>query len=166
MKREKPSFTLSCHNPPMIYGQTLQPGVTLKNLNTSSKAIYNLISNASEMPADRLPLFCHARDVADAHVRWLESETAPQERYLLFGGAFNWAMAAEHIAKTKPELKERLPKGYEEAIEAEQKEPKRYATLDTTPAQKELNMSFKDWKTTLNDSIDSLLELEKNSDWK
>jgi nucleoside-diphosphate-sugar epimerase len=54
------------------------------------------------MPGDRLPLFCHARDVADAHVRWLDSDTAGQQRYLLWGGAFNWAMAAEHIARTKP----------------------------------------------------------------
>lgn len=150
----------------MIYGETLQSGVNFNNLNTSSKAIYNLINNASEMPADRLPLFCHARDVADAHAHWLDSKTASQQRYLLFGGAFNWAVACEYIAETKPELKSRLPKGYEEAVEAEKKDPKKYASLDTTPAQKELNLSFKDWKTTLDDSIDSLLSLEKNKDWK
>lgn len=118
------------------------------------------------MPGDRLPLFCHARDVADAHVRWLDSNTASQQRYLLFGGAFNWAMAVEHLAISKPELKSRLPERYEEAIEAEKKNPKSYASLDTSPAQKELNMTFKDWKQTLDDSIDSLLSLEQNKDWK
>ena len=150
----------------MIYGQTLQPDVTLSNLNTSSKAIYTLISSAAEVPGDRLPLFCHARDVADAHVRWLTSASASSQRYLLSGGAFNWAMAVEHIAETRPDLKHRLPKGWEQAV-AEKKDPKTsYATLDCSPAEKELGMTFRDWKTTLDDSLDSLLELEKSKDWK
>lgn len=150
----------------MIYGPTLQPGVNHTNLNTSSKAIYTMISSADEMPADRLPLFCHAKDVADAHVRWLSSSSASPQRYLISGGAFNWAMTAEYIAQTRPELKGRLPKGYEQAI-ADKKDPKAsYAILDCTPAEKELHMNFKDWKTTLDDSLDSLLSLEQNKDWK
>lgn len=165
LKEEKPSFKISSFHPPMIYGETLQPGVNLKSLNTSSKAIYALIQSMEEMPGDRLPLFCHARDVGDAHARWLESDTASQERYLLFGGAFNWAMAVDYIAKTRPELKSRLPKGYQQAIETNQKGPKDYATLDTTPAEKELKMSFKDWKQTLDESLESLLSLEKSPDW-
>jgi nucleoside-diphosphate-sugar epimerase len=150
----------------MIYGQTLQPGVSLSNLNTSSKAIYNLINSAEEMPADRLPLFCHAADVGEAHVRWLSSSTAKPQRYLLFGGAVNWATAVEYIAEKRPELKSRLPKGYEQAIK-EKKDPKTsYASLDCTPAEKELNMKFKDWQVTLDDSLDSLLELEQRPQWK
>jgi nucleoside-diphosphate-sugar epimerase len=166
VEKEKPQFEISTFNPPMIYGETLQPGVTLSNLNTSSKAIYTLISSADEMPGDRLPLFCHGSDVADAHVRWLSSKTASPQRYLLFGGAFNWAMAVEHLAETRPELKSRLPKGYEEAIKEKKDPAKSYATLDCTPAKSELNMTFKDWKKTLDDSIDSLLKLENNKDWK
>ena len=150
----------------MIYGETLQPGVNLSNLNTSSKAIYTLISSAEEMPGDRLPLFCHAADVAAAHVRWLSSTTASPQRYLLFGGAFNWAMAAEYIAESRPDLKDRLPKGWEQAV-AEKKDPEAsYAVLDCTPAKEELKMTFQDWKITLDDSLNSLLNLEQNSDWK
>jgi nucleoside-diphosphate-sugar epimerase len=150
----------------MIYGETLQPGVTLSSLNTSSAAIYALISSLDAMPDDRLPLFCHASDVGDAHVRWLSSKTAAPQRYLLFGGAFNWATAVEYISETRPELKDRLPKGYEEAV-ANKKDPKTsYAVLDCTPAKEELHMTFKDWKQTLDDSLDSLLDLEKSKDWK
>lgn len=144
IKEEKSQFEISSFHPPMIYGETLQPGVNLKNLNTSSKTIYALIQSLDEMPGDRLPLFCNARDVGDAHARWLESDTASQERYLLFGGTFSWAMAVDYIAQTKPELKNRLPKGYEQAIETNKKGPKDYAFLNTTPAQKELKMTFKD----------------------
>lgn len=150
----------------MIYGQTLQPSVSLSSLNTSSKTIYQLISSVDEVPGDRLPLFCHASDVADAHARWLFSNTASSQRYLLSGGAFNWAMAIEHIAQTRPDLKSRLPKGWEQAV-AEKKDPKTsYATLDCKPAEKELGMTFKDWKKTLDDSLDSLLELENSKIWR
>lgn len=150
----------------MIYGQTLQPGVSLSSLNTSSKAIYQLVASVGEVPGDRLPLFCHASDVAEAHFRWLSASTAPSQRYLLCGGAFNWAMAIEYIAQTRPQLKARLPNGWEQAV-AEKKDPKAsYATLDCSPAEKELGMTFKDWKKTLDDSLDSLLALEKSKEWE
>lgn len=117
------------------------------------------------MPDDRLPFFCHARDVGDAQIRWLASDSAPDQRYLLFGGAFNWAMAVEHLANTRPGLIPRLPKTYRQAI-ADKKDPKKsYALLDVTPAEKHLDMRFCDWKTTLDESIDSLLELEQRPDW-
>ncbi|UZJ52813.1 hypothetical protein CBS101457_002133 [Exobasidium rhododendri] len=166
VEKEKPQFEISTFNPPMIYGQTLQPGVTLSSLNTSSKTIYTLISSADAMPDDRLPLFCHASDVGDAHVRWLSSKTASPQRYLLFGGRFNWAMAVQHISETRPDLRERLPKGYEKAILDKKNPNESYATLDCTPAKEELHISFKGWKETLDDSLDSLLSLEKNKDWK
>lgn len=166
VEQEKPLFQIAAFNPPMIYGQTEQPGVRLGNLNTSSAAIYALLKGLDKMPDDRLPLFCHARDVADAHVRWLSSASAPSQRYLLFGGAFNWAMAAEYIAQTRPELASRLPKDYKEAVAAKKDPQQSYAVLDASPAQTLLGISFKDWKQTLDDSIDSLLELEKRPDWK
>lgn len=148
------------------YGETLQPGVRLSTLNTSSATIYALVNSLRDVPDDRLPLFCHARDVADAHVKWLVSDNAPSQRYLLFGGAFNWAMAVEHIAATRPELIPRLPHNYEEAV-ANKKDPKNsYATLDTTAAETHLGMTFKNWKETLDASLDSLLGLEKQPDWK
>lgn len=166
VEKEKPGFKIAAFNPPMIYGATLQPAVTSSNLNTSSKAIYSLISHLDEVPADRLPLFCHGRDVGDAHIRWLASDSAPSQRYLLFGGSYNWASSLEHLAKSKPELVTRFPKGYEQAI-ANKKDPKTsYASLDATPAEKELGMKFRSWEQTLDESIDSLLELEKRPNWK
>ncbi|KAN0061292.1 hypothetical protein ACQY0O_006138 [Thecaphora frezii] len=162
---EHPSFTLATVNPPMIYGPTLQPGVRKKNLNTSSKTIYNLISHADNMPGDRLPLFCHVRDVADAHTRLLErGDEVMGQRYLVYGGKFTWAHAVQFISQEYPELRDRLPKGWEEATKS-LKSLDEFASLDTQPAQKLLGLEFKDWKQTLKDSIDSLLVLEKQPGW-
>ncbi|CAO1635946.1 unnamed protein product [Parajaminaea phylloscopi] len=163
VESEKPGFAITSFNPPMIYGPTKQPNVTLSNINTSSKTIYGLISNAEQMPEDRLPLFCHARDVADAHVRAIANKEAHGKRFLLCGGKFNWTMAVQHIAQTRPELKSRLPRGWENA---ESKPVSQYASLDTKPAEQILGMQFKQWQQTLDESLDSLLELEKQADWK
>ncbi|GAC99752.1 potential oxidoreductase [Pseudozyma hubeiensis SY62] len=165
VSNEKPHFEIASVNPPMIYGPTLQPAVRLSNLNTSSKTIYNLVSSADSMPEDRLPLFCHARDVGDAHVAATEKDGGMGERYLLCGGKFTWAHAVKFISEQYPELQDRLPKGWKEAV-TNLRDLDTIATLDTKPAQTKLGLNFKDWQTTLKQSLDSLLELEKRADWK
>ncbi|EPQ31488.1 uncharacterized protein PFL1_00823 [Pseudozyma flocculosa PF-1] len=162
---ERPSFALATVNPPMIYGPTLQPGVTKQNLNTSSRTIYNLVSGADAMPEDRLPLFCHARDVADAHTLLLEGpDDVMGKRYLVCGGKFTWAHAVLHISERFPDLRGRLPKGWEEATK-QLRNLDQIASLDTAPAERDLGIKFKDWKTTLDESIESLLQLEKEQGW-
>lgn len=166
VREQKPHYKIAAFNPPMIYGPTLQPsGKSKSSLNTSSKGIYALISGLDAMPEDKLPLFCHGRDVADAHVRAIAklNEGAADRRWLLCGGTFTWGMAVKHIAKTHPELKDRLPKGWESAKE---KDLGQFAKLDSRPAQQVLGIKFRDWKVTLDESIDSLLELEKGSQWE
>lgn len=165
LSNEKPNFEIATINPPMIYGPTLQPAVKLSNLNTSSKTIYGLISSADHMPEDRLPLFCHARDVGDAHVAASEKPKGMGQRWLLCGGKFTWAHAVEFIAEEYPELQDRLPKGWKEAS-GNLKDLNEIASLDTKPAETTLGINFKDWQTTLRESLDRLLELEKRSDWK
>ncbi|PWN25607.1 NAD(P)-binding protein [Jaminaea rosea] len=168
VEKEKPSFTISAFNPPMIYGPPLQPGVKKANLNTSSQAIYGLISSLPSMPADQLPLFVHARDVADAHVRAISkhSRGAAGRRFLLCGGKFNWALAVHYIAERFPELKERLPKGWEESKPDEKALNEEIASIDTSPTEDVLGMQFKGWQKTLEETIQRLLELEKSEGWE
>lgn len=118
------------------------------------------------MPDDRLPLFCHARDVADAHTLALSHlPKSAGHRYLLQGGTFNWAMAVHHIAESHPQLKERLPKGWEES-DSEAKPVTDYASLDTDKARELLGIKeFKSWRETLDECVDDLLELEKRPGW-
>ncbi|PWN41849.1 NAD(P)-binding protein [Ceraceosorus guamensis] len=169
VQKEKPNFTAAAFNPPMIYGATLQPGVNASNLNTSSKTVYGLISGAEAMPENRLPLFCNAQDVAQAHVAYFAIPSPPKtRRYLLSGPEpYTWELAVGQIAEDHPELKSRLPKGWESvAITDPSQLEGKYATLDTSLAQKELGIEFKNWSTTLKETLTSLLSLEESSDWK
>ncbi|KAJ1024893.1 hypothetical protein NDA18_004179 [Ustilago nuda] len=162
---EKPHFEIATTNPPMIYAKTIQPGVKLSNLNTSSKTIYGLISHAEQMPEDRLPLFCNARDVGDAQVAATEKPNGMGKRYLLCGGKFTWAHAVKFIAENYPELQDRLPKGWKEAS-SDLRDLDSIASLETEKAETVLGIKFNDWQTTLKESLDSLLQLEKRPDWK
>lgn len=165
VQNENPTFEIACVNPPMIYGPSLQPGVKLSNLNTSSATIYGLISSSDQMPQDRLPLFCHARDVGDAHVAATEKPNAMGQRYLLCGGKFTWAHAVKFISEQYPDLQDRLPKGWKD-VTSSLRDLDSIATLDTTPAEQMLGIKFRDWQTTLKQSLDSLLQLEKEEGWK
>jgi hypothetical protein len=65
-----------------------------------------------------------------------------------------------------PALEPRLPKNYKDVAHTDAESLKaRYARLDTSLAQKELGMQFRGFKQTLDESVQSLLELEKGADW-
>lgn len=115
------------------------------------------------MPDDRLPLFCDVDDVGAAHVLALTSADVSNKRVLLWGGSFNWSAAVHYIAKKYPELKKRLPRGWEESTP---KGDESYAALDTTLAKQALGIKFKTWEQTLDDCVEDLLKLEKSEQWE
>ncbi|KAF7975471.1 hypothetical protein HWV62_9501 [Athelia sp. TMB] len=146
-------------NPPMIYGPALQEAATSpETLNTSSAAIYALFSGrVHAIPDDRLPLFCDVRDVAKAHVLALETEAADGERVPLCGGSFTWKDAVEELYATRPELKDRLV-----PLNSGNPAPGPAARISTRVAREKLGLKeFIGWKTSLSDTVDSILELEK-----
>lgn len=141
-------------NPPMIYGPSLHKIPTEAAVNTSTGNIWNLISGKTPvLPEDRLPLFCDARDVSKAHLLAVEKPESIGHRFILCGGAFTWQQAADFIKEARPELADKLPKTNSDATPIE-----RIAILDTTAAKEKLGMdNFIDWKTTLLDTIDDLI---------
>lgn len=164
MEKEKPSFSLATINPPMVYGPTIQPGIHRRNLNTSSAAIYELISSSDSLPS-MSPPFCHVKDVAEAHVRAVEFPNAMGRRYLICGGAFTANHAVKYIAEHYPLLQSRLPKGWHQAVQ-ELPDMSQIAQLDASDAKKYLELEFRDWKSTLQDCIDDLQRLERRPDWE
>ncbi|KAL8286583.1 hypothetical protein RQP46_004600 [Phenoliferia psychrophenolica] len=147
-------------NPPMIYGPPLQAMNTKADVNTSSNAIYALISGPAdrEVPGDRLPLFCSVQDVALAHVKAIEaSDEVAGQRFILCGGAFTWNQAVEYLQTARPALASRLPK-----LPKDTAPHATIATLDVTPAKELLGFKeFKGWKETLLETVDALVAKEK-----
>lgn len=123
-------------------------------MNTSTGNIWNLISGKTEFLADdRLPLFCDARDVSKAHIVAIEKSESIGHRVPLCGGAFTWEEAASYLRQSYPELADKLPKSNPDAVPIQQ-----LAKIDTRVAREVLGFdSFIDWKTTLKDTVDDLM---------
>ncbi|GAA5865444.1 hypothetical protein JCM8547_001246 [Rhodosporidiobolus lusitaniae] len=147
--------------PPMVYGAPLQKVASKNDVNTSSAAIYSLITGPEdrEVPWNRLPLFVNVQDLALAHVKALEiSDDVAGQRFLLYGGSFTWEDAIAHLQTARPALASRLPKLPETFKDA----GKLIAKLDITPAREVLGLkALKGWKETLEETIDALVEIEK-----
>ncbi|KAK4052882.1 hypothetical protein OIO90_004158 [Microbotryomycetes sp. JL221] len=150
----------------VAHGPPLQHINSKSDINTSAKAIYTLISpelHQGQVPWNRLPLFCSVQDVALAHVKasQINSNQIKNQRFLLCGGSFTWEDAILHLLKVKPELKHRLPnlpldeKDYKDS-------GKTIAKLDTTKAKDILGIQqFQTWQQVLEQTIDSLLQIEQ-----
>jgi len=99
------------------------------------------------------------RDAARAHILALRSPPTKEvgkKRLLIAGPNFTWKDAVEHLAVVRPELKPRLPYTSEAKTTP-------LATLDTSRAKIVLGLdTYIDWKKTVEDTADSIVEVEKS----
>lgn len=164
--KENPGFDLATINPPFIYGPKAEgfPHPSPGALGTNG-LVYALIKGepGRPLPLQLPPFFSDVRDVAKAHVAALKVENSAlgkNKRYLISGGLFTWRQATEYIATEFPELKSRLP-----ALGEPGALPGKLSAIDTKPASEELGLNAPiDWKTTVRDTIKTLLEAEES--WK
>jgi nucleoside-diphosphate-sugar epimerase len=161
VENNKPGFSISALCPLLIFGPNLHHVESMDRLNTSSKALWDLIhkSENDEVPYTVLPVFVDVRDVAVAHLRAYERAEAGGERFLVSGSPFLNQMICDIIRKNFPQLKERTPKGNEG--EGEVLVRKEVFSVDTMKARKVLSMEFRELEETIKDAVASLLELEK-----
>lgn len=150
-------------NPPFIYGPIAAgfPTPDITELGTN-RMLYSLIAGkpGRALPPQIPPLFCDVRDVARAHVAALKagsSANGRSKRYLISGGVLTWKEATEHLAKTFPDLQQRLP-----STERVTPLPGKVSTIDARPGAEDLGMTeYIPWEKTVEDTISSLLEVEK-----
>lgn len=140
----------------MIYGPIIHPLSSLKSLNESSSIIYSLINGSKTLPPDGVPGFCDVVSVAKIHVKALESNAVIGKRVLFSKGPTSIYQILNVIAKTRPELSDRLPS----IPEKDPLEGKAIARLDSTLAQVTLGVKGLDLKETILQTVDSLLRLE------
>ena len=83
----------------MIYGPALHSFGSEDGINTSSKAIWNIVSGKTpKPPEDRLPMFCDVRDVSRAHILAAQKPESAGRRVLLYGGNFTWQEVSTPVA--------------------------------------------------------------------
>ena len=150
--------------PPFVYGPPILP-LSKSNLGTVG-FIYGLIAGEAErpLPYQIPPFHVDVRDIARAHVRALELPPSAagadreEKRFLVSSpDVMTWDVAARHLYEARPALRDRLP-AFDKAAEL----PGPLSKNDTARAKKVLGITeYIDWRKTLEDTVDSLLEAEK-----
>lgn len=159
-------------NPTFVYGPIASgvevPKGDVKGLSTAALFYLHVIpANAStitidRVPQDELPVSVDVRDVARAHVLALRAPPTSEvgrKRFPLTGPSLTWVDTVIHLRKVMPEIADRFPKV---AKGAEFSDPIPCPTVDTTRAKNILGLDrFIDWRTTAEDTVRSLLAIEK-----
>ena len=159
-------ISASAVDPPFIYGPFAQTFEAAKGntgaLSTAGIFYRNVIPpNGKNTKLDAVqspfPIPVDVRDVERAHILALRSAPTPgkHKRILVAGPPFTWKQAVEHLAVTRPELKNRLPDTSEAEVQT-------VATVDVSRARELLGLDeYTDWRKTVEDTADSLIALEK-----
>ncbi|TFY81784.1 hypothetical protein EWM64_g2229 [Hericium alpestre] len=162
--KEHPDVDITTILPPLLYGP-YSPHAVLDaaSLQQGSNALlYSLIAGPEGRPFAghgwAFPLYIHVADAAKAHVLALKAPPSPKpKRIIVGGGEFFFSDAIRHIAAVRPELKARLPD-----LSAAPEDPKEYVKLDLSNAERILGLKeYKDWKETVEGTIDDLVFKEK-----
>lgn len=167
LDKHKPSFDAATVNPPQIYGPIIHQVDSEAAINTSSAEPWKLYKAGAPDGDGKVPIesfwsFCDVRDVARVHVEALHNPKASNTRYLSCGGTVSWQEVADEI-HDNPEypqaLKDHIPKGNY----GQKHRPNPIATLDTSKAQNDLGIQFRDWKeSVIKGSLYSFMEIEKS----
>ncbi|OAL49492.1 NAD(P)-binding protein [Pyrenochaeta sp. DS3sAY3a] len=108
IENEKPNFTLSTINPPMVFGPIVHALDSLENLNTSNQRILWTAQGKfkDEIPPSGVHLWIDVRDVAEAHVAAFEKPEAANKRFFTTAGYFSNKEIAQIIKKNFPQYKD------------------------------------------------------------
>jgi nucleoside-diphosphate-sugar epimerase len=111
VEKEKPNFTLTTMNPPLVLGPIVHYLNSLSALNTSNQRIRSLITGEAknEIPETGTFLWVDVRDLALGHVLAIELPAAANKRFFITAGYFNNKQLADIIRANFPEYADQLP---------------------------------------------------------
>ncbi|KFZ20141.1 hypothetical protein V502_03337 [Pseudogymnoascus sp. VKM F-4520 (FW-2644)] len=111
VRDEKPNFTISTVNPPMVFGPVVNYLNSLDSLNTSNQRIRDFAQGKAKngLPNSGVYLWIDVRDLALIHVRQIEVPEAAGKRFFATAGYFSNKEIADAIRNNFPEYKDNLP---------------------------------------------------------
>ncbi|RFU33597.1 hypothetical protein B7463_g2762, partial [Scytalidium lignicola] len=157
IEQEKPNFTLSTMNPPMVFGPVIHYLNSLSTLNTSNERVRDLITGkfTNEIPDTGTYLWIDVRDLALAHIRAIEVPDAAGKRFFVTAGYFSNKMIVEVLRKNFPEYKSELPA--EDAKGGDM--PEGLYKYDNSRVQEVLGIKFRTVEESIVDLVKSLQPL-------
>lgn len=161
IKNEKPNFTLTALNPPLVLGPVVHYLNTLSALNTSNQRIRNLFTgqNKDEVPDNGgVYLWVDVRDIALAHVQAIEIPEAAGKRFFVTAGHFSNKEIADIIRKNFPEFEKNLPA--KDKTGGEYPEGGLYK-FDNSQSVDVLGVKYKSLEESIVDTVKSLKDISE-----
>ncbi|KAI0271271.1 NAD-P-binding protein [Gloeopeniophorella convolvens] len=156
-----PELDVATIHPSFVYGPAARAEVIDTVAGSTNMIPYELISRPESamgvVQQMSMPAFCHVSDVGRAHILALKAPRSEKpKRIVICGGYFTWAQAVEHLYNVRPQLRSRLP-----VVKESEMRVTVYAKFDTSSAAQIIGLTkYIDWKETLENTFDSLLERE------
>ncbi|KAI4147463.1 MAG: hypothetical protein L6R39_003108 [Caloplaca ligustica] len=149
VEKEKPNFTVSTMNPPMVFGPIHPKLQTLDTLNTSNQRIRDMMLGKiqDEIPPAGVHIWVDVRDLALAHVRAAERPEAAGKRFFVTAGYYSNRELADAIREFLPDVKI-ADKGGEF--------PEEYFKFDNSRTKEILGIDFRSVKDMVKDTIPTL----------
>ncbi|PGH17300.1 hypothetical protein AJ79_01184 [Helicocarpus griseus UAMH5409] len=162
IEKEKPNFTLSAINPPVVLGPVVHYLSTLASINTSNERVRDLITGAAKnsCPPTGAYFWVDVRDVALAHVLAAEKQAeAAGQRFFITAGKFSNRQVAEIIVEEFPELKEKVPTT-EEALKPGDFPPEGWFGYNNEKSKEVLGLAYRGLRESVVDTVKSLLDVK------
>ena len=151
---EKPSFTVTVFNPPLLFAPVLQYLPSADKANFSVSLIYNIMNSAKSesgtVPNTMFPGYIDMRDLSDMLIASLTNKEAANKRFVV-GFPVRFDELADALRKV-PALEGRIGKNSGEQIAV----PK----FDTSDAHSVFGIKWRTLDETMKDTAESLLKLE------
>ena len=158
VEKEKPNFTISTINPPLVFGPVVNYlNDSLDALNTSNERVRDLIQGkskgASEIPETGIFIWVDVRDIANAHVKAMGSEEAAGKRFFIVADKpFCNRDLVNVVRKDFPQYADKLPK--EDATGGDF--PDKFFDFDNSRSKKILGMEYMKLDKSIKDLVVSL----------
>lgn len=148
VEKEKPNFTLTTLNPPMVFGPVLQRFNSLGAINTSNKRFLGMVQGKFKGEQTGPTLWVDVRDLAEAHVLAIETPEAAGKRFFITAGSASEKEVGKIIQKNFQEIADSIQSGLNEK--------QMTFGADTRCSREELGLTYRSLESCVVDLVKSL----------
>ncbi|RMZ80157.1 hypothetical protein DV737_g3056, partial [Chaetothyriales sp. CBS 132003] len=151
--KEKPNFSVSTINPPIVLGPIVSYLNSLNAVNTSNQRVLQLIRGdfkTDGVPPSGIYIWVDVRDVALAHVKAIEVAAAAGKRFFVAAGYYSNGELAHIIKDNFPQFAPRLPENLASDV------PKDVYGIDNSRSKQILGLEYRPLKESVVDTVKSL----------
>ncbi|KAI0271272.1 NAD-P-binding protein [Gloeopeniophorella convolvens] len=169
LAEQHPELDVATIHPPFLYGPAARGEIIDGVAGSTNGHVYALLNGplGRASPAQwSTPAFCHLADCARAHVLALRAPRIERpKRIVICGGYFTWRQAVRHLRGARPGLVRRLPEAQGDGEDEDGGFV--YARFDVSSAEMILGMKeYIGWQETVENTVDCLVEREKDRGWE